>query len=439
MSETTFCSSNLLTLVSSLVFDSDTGNLYAANFGNTTANIVKINSSGVASLLTQQYNDRNFSGMAYFNGFLYVTGDENYVYKVNAESGELTTFATLLNGSITAGITYWNNNLYVVCNGLSSAIYQVNVNTATVTVFINGTSLSTTYPNYIATDSNGNFYITDNKYNRVLKYNSSGSLITRTFISNVTFQTIIFYNNYFYFTNYDTNFISQYDINGNLITDNYAVGGLTYQGGGIAFDNNGNFYVSNSLNGETTIQYIASSSLPPTPPLPISNICFPANTPVTTDQGIISIDKINPNKHTINNKKIVAITKTMSNDKYLVCFEKDSLGSNLPTKNIIISKNHKIYYNGEMMESKHFIHRFENVKKVAYNREVLYNVLMENYATIQVNNLICETLDPKSSIGQLYATLSKYEVDIEERDELIEYIITKLNKNDIKLQKCIKK
>ena len=57
---------------------------------------------------------------------------------------------------------------------------------------------------------------------------------------------------------------------------------------------------------------------PPPPPPPISNICFPAKTPITTNQGLIDIDKINPEIHTIRNKKIVAVTKTVTQDNYLV-------------------------------------------------------------------------------------------------------------------------
>jgi hypothetical protein len=34
----------------------------------------------------------------------------------------------------------------------------------------------------------------------------------------------------------------------------------------------------------------------------ISDICFPAGTPITTDQGLIPIETILPNIHTINKK-----------------------------------------------------------------------------------------------------------------------------------------
>ncbi|MFY7884855.1 MAG: leucine-rich repeat protein, partial [Dolichospermum sp.] len=74
-------------------------------------------------------------------------------------------------------------------------------------------------------------------------------------------------------------------------------------------------------------------------------ICFPAGTPVKTDQGIIAIEKINPAKNTIRGNKIVAITKTVTIEDKIVCIEKDALGSNIPSQKTFISRNHKILYN----------------------------------------------------------------------------------------------
>ena len=135
---------------------------------------------------------------------------------------------------------------------------------------------------------------------------------------------------------------------------------------------------------------------------PISNICFPAKTCITTDQGDIHIEKINPEFHSIDNKKIVAITQTISQDNYLICFEKNSLSLNYPKQKTIMSKEHKIYYKGQMIKAYHFLRQFENVKKIKYNGEILYNVLMEDYDKINVNNFICETLHPENIIAKLY-------------------------------------
>ena len=163
-------------------------------------------------------------------------------------------------------------------------------------------------------------------------------------------------------------------------------------------DTSSNVSSINAISIQPNITFIHN----PSQSIPLSNICFPANTPIETDQGIISIDKINPEICTIKDKKIVSITQTISIDNYLVCFEKDSLGLNYPIYQTIMSPEHKVNHNGEMIKAKNFIGHFENVKKISYNGEILYNVLMEDYDKIIVNNLICETLHPKNIIARIY-------------------------------------
>ena len=154
--------------------------------------------------------------------------------------------------------------------------------------------------------------------------------------------------------------------------------------------------------------------------LAIENVCFPANTLISTNQGNIAIKDLDPKIHTIRNKKIELITKTITQDKYLVCFEKDSLGKNLPSEKTIITKNHLMYYKGSVMKAKDFINKFENVKKIKYNGEILYNVLLKEHDKMMVNNLICETLHPENKIVELYKILSKMP-QIEQQKIIKEY------------------
>ena len=169
---------------------------------------------------------------------------------------------------------------------------------------------------------------------------------------------------------------------------------------------------------------------------PISNICFPAGTPITTNQGTFPIEKINQAIHTIRNKKIVGITQTVTQDKYLVCFEKDSLGINLPSQKTIISKNHGIFYKGKMIHAKEFINKFENVKKIKYTGEILYNVLMEDHDKMMVNNLICETLHPENGTAKLYKCLQN--LNPKEQQNLIENCNKYSIENKIFTSKTIK-
>ena len=108
-----------------------------------------------------------------------------------------------------------------------------------------------------------------------------------------------------------------------------------------------------------------------------ANVCFLEGTPVLTDQGVINIDKIIPKIHTIQNKKIIAITKTASKDEYLICFEKNALGNNIPSERTIISKNHLVFNKEKMIKAEEFMKEYKNVHKIKYSNEPLYNVLID--------------------------------------------------------------
>ena len=68
-----------------------------------------------------------------------------------------------------------------------------------------------------------------------------------------------------------------------------------------------------------------------------------------------------------------------------------------------------------MTKAKDFLQNFENVKKVKYSGEVLYNVLMETHNKMVVNNLICETLHPENGVAKLQMILQKLNQDDKQR------------------------
>lgn len=159
-----------------------------------------------------------------------------------------------------------------------------------------------------------------------------------------------------------------------------------------------------SLNYGCVSRYVAIPKPTPPKPEPISNICFPGNTPIATDQGMIPIKKIDIKVHTINGRPIVAITKTKSDSDYLVCFEKDCLGQYYPYHNTTMSKDHTVFCGGKMIRAEAFLGKVEGVKKVKYQGQVLYNILLEEAYAVKVNNLICETLHPDNLIAKLYTS-----------------------------------
>ena len=137
---------------------------------------------------------------------------------------------------------------------------------------------------------------------------------------------------------------------------------------------------------------------------PSSTICFPAKTPIMTNQGPVNIEEINADIHTIRNKKIVGITKTISYEKHLVRIAKHALGKNYPEKTTYISQNHAVLFQGQMFKAKDLVDD-KKVTFVPYNGAILYNVLLEKHEKMQVNNLIVETLHPDHKVAQMYRYL----------------------------------
>uniref|UniRef100_A0A6C0EQI8 Hedgehog/Intein (Hint) domain-containing protein n=1 Tax=viral metagenome TaxID=1070528 RepID=A0A6C0EQI8_9ZZZZ len=170
----------------------------------------------------------------------------------------------------------------------------------------------------------------------------------------------------------------------------------------------------------TQIVTIATSSSG-VPPLissnPISPSCFPEKTPIHCDQGNIDIDKINPKIHTINKKKILAVTKSIYNTKTIVCIEKDALYKNVPSKNTLVTYEHKVFYNGMMINAGELIGLNDKIYLKKNKYQVVYNVLLEKYSKMIVNNLIVDTLHPNTKLAKLYER-HNYELDTEYEEML---------------------
>ena len=136
-------------------------------------------------------------------------------------------------------------------------------------------------------------------------------------------------------------------------------------------------------------------------PIPASNICFPLGTPIQTDQGIIPIQNLHTN-NTIKGEPILHITKTKTIDPYLIAFEAHTFGPNVPYQTTIMTKDHKILFEGQLVPACRFLEFSPKVKRVKYDGDLLFNVLLAKYSTLVVNNLICETLHPDNAIAKLY-------------------------------------
>ena len=166
---------------------------------------------------------------------------------------------------------------------------------------------------------------------------------------------------------------------------------------------------ANNLTNDGTYLYVANLFQQTISrfPLPItSDICFPAGTPIKTDQGVINIEKLEPGKHTIRGEIIEHVTQTVTLDKYLIAFEPSTLDYNVPSKKTLMSKDHCIAFKGQLVPAYRFLDHSDRIKKVTYSGEVLYNVLLAEHGVMEVNNMLCETLHPANLIAKIYKGLT---------------------------------
>jgi hypothetical protein len=154
-----------------------------------------------------------------------------------------------------------------------------------------------------------------------------------------------------------------------------------------------------------------------------SNICFVAGTPINTDQGAVAIDKLDVSKHTIRGKPIVAVTKTIADEKHLVRIRKDALAKNVPSQDTLTTQNHTFFYNGNMVEANKLVSQLDNVGLVKYDGSTLYNVLQDKHEKMVVNNLIAETLHPEHGI----AKMTRYFIENKVSPEMQNAICAKVN------------
>ena len=136
----------------------------------------------------------------------------------------------------------------------------------------------------------------------------------------------------------------------------------------------------------------------------VSTICFDKDCKVLTNYGYVKLCEVDIHKHTINDNKIVAVTKTIYHGYELIIMKKNSLGPRTPNKDTIMTKEHCILFKGKLIPANKFVGRYTTIK---YDKRYVYNILLEEWSTMKVNNMNVETLNPKNITAQLYQTKEK--------------------------------
>jgi hypothetical protein len=143
---------------------------------------------------------------------------------------------------------------------------------------------------------------------------------------------------------------------------------------------------------------------------------------------------LKPGIHTINGKKIKGISETVSNSNHLILIKKGALGRNKPSRDTKLSNGHKVKFNGKMIKAGKLTH-LKGVKRIPYDKTFLYNIIMDRYSIIKVNNMFVETLHPLNMMKKLFTNNIFLKLSDNQKNRLIDKInsLNKEKKNKKKL------
>ena len=359
--------------------------VYVANYTNNTISAINTSTNVIISTINLASNSGPDIPSSSLDGNrVYVSNNtSNNISVINTSNN--TVITTISGLSIPHGICMspGGNTAYVTNYG-NNTVSIINLSTNSIIYAINGVN----QPWDVTSPSNGSIlYVTNFGGNSLSVIKTTEQTITNVTGNYQYDNTITITGTHLTNTTYvsfnDNNVIpTSFTIINDTIIKAYIVHPFTIY----------NATVTNSIGGSYTFSLI--------PPFPI---CFPSGTPITLDQGMVTIEKVNPRFHTINGKKIVAVTKTTTPEETMVCIKKNALGKNIPSQETIITNFHKIMYNNKLIEANVLAKMVkEGINKIPYNGEPLYNILMEDHELMTVNNMLVETLNPKNLIAKLY-------------------------------------
>jgi hypothetical protein len=331
----------------------------------------------------------------------------------------ISLYSTTVSAKVIPFVNPWNHVALVRHNGV-------------IMFFVNGVCQQNTTSSYGAIDNT----------NYVLSANNSFEFLT--FIKGYIYNFECIKSAKYYFVNgqaNDNNFSPSIELPLDVSPYEFILTGRSF------VINGGELVTSATILGKaaTTSYIIFTTSVTVSDFVPdmkvVSTICFVAKTPVLTDtHGYVAIETLT-DQHTLNGgKKILAITETFTPETHLSLIKAGTLGVGIPSIDTIMTHNHKVLYNGMLTEALYI----PNSTSIEYNGQPLYNVVLEEYGTMTVNNMTVETLDPDNMVSKMFiimkrvATVDEKAILINSYNQYIQskYVQTGMNtRNELEIVK----
>ena len=81
--------------------------------------------------------------------------------------------------------------------------------------------------------------------------------------------------------------------------------------------------------------------------------------------------------------------------------EKDAFGKCKPNKKTLVAPFHKFLVNNTLKMAVELVNN-DSIYLTTYKQQYLYNIILEEYGLIQVNNVVVETLHPSTLVAKLF-------------------------------------
>ena len=119
-------------------------------------------------------------------------------------------------------------------------------------------------------------------------------------------------------------------------------------------------------------------------------VCFHKDTVISTDQGDVLITHLT-NNHTIDGHRVIYVLQSPEKPSQLVKIEPHAFGKNLPSKELLLTRNHTVTINNIPNPIAYYINKI-TITQIDNNDNV-YNIMLLNKKHCKVHNLDCDVIN----------------------------------------------